>query len=147
MNVCDFIANYCNTHNINNYALRSKVITLDEFAKHHSFAPSIAFFYKLEATGEIQNVTQFGNNFITVTTNTDFFDFAKIAKISDDGTIQHASSDFIFVADTMLKIDIKQGSNALFNKIYNAQLFYMCLTILSPTQKKNQIQIDYEIEN
>ena len=54
----------------------------------------------------------------------------EIAKIKDYGTIQAAESDFVFVAENMLKIDLKTGANALFNQIYSAQLFYLYATPL-----------------
>lgn len=142
MNVFDFIKNYCETHNIKNYALRSCVLTKEDFSKNQSFAPGIAFFYKEAVSGLITNVNQLSEPFLTVQTTSEFWDFSKICKIVDNGTIQHAESDFIFICDNTMNITCIEGSTALFDTIYNAQLFYYYLTVLPSSYNEQQIKVD-----
>lgn len=129
-NLIDYIKQYCANRNIKNYDLKSRVITLKDFSKNQTFAPGIAFFYKMQVTGEITNIANIQNPFFVIKTQTDAFEFEEIAKIKDYGTIQAAESDFVFVAENMLKIFLKTGANALFNQIYSAQLFYLYATPL-----------------
>lgn len=129
-NLIDYIKQYCANRNIKNYDLKSRVITLKDFSKNQTFAPGVAFFYKMQVTGEITNIANIQNPFLVIRTQTDAFEFEEIAKIKDYGTIQAAESDFVFVAENMLKIDLKTGSNALFNQVYSAQLFYLYATPL-----------------
>lgn len=129
-NLIDYIKQYCANRNIKNYDLKSRVITLKDFSKNQTFAPGVAFFYKMQVTGEITNIANIQNPFLVIRTQTDAFEFEEIAKIKDYGTIQAAESDFVFVAENMLKIDLKTGANALFNQIYSAQLFYLYATPL-----------------
>lgn len=129
-NLIDYITKYCANRNIKNYDLKSRVITLKDFSKNQTFAPGTAFFYKMQVTGEITNIANIQNPFLVIRTQTDAFEFEEIAKIKDYGTIQAAESDFVFVAENMLKIDLKTGANALFNQVYSAQLFYLYATPL-----------------
>lgn len=129
-NLIDYIKQYCANRNIKNYDLKSRVITLKDFSKNQTFAPGTAFFYKMQVTGEITNIANIQNPFLVIKTQTDAFEFEEIAKIKDYGTIQAAESDFVFVADNMLKIDLMTGANALFHQIYSAQLFYLYATPL-----------------
>lgn len=123
--IFEYIENYCKIHGIINKSVKSKVLTKKDFAKTQTFAPGIAFFYKLSIDGEIDNVDNINNAFLTINTPTEFYNFAEIADIVDNVTLQHAQSDFIFVCDNMLEINLSEGANALFSKIYNAKLFYM----------------------
>jgi hypothetical protein len=142
MNVFDFINNYAKAHNIKNYAIKSRVLTKDDFSQKFSFAPGIAFFYKEIASGIIQNIANLTESFFTVSTPTEFFDFTKIAKIEDNGSIQHAESDFIFVADNTMTINCVEGANALFSQIYSAQLYYFYLTVLPESDDSSKVNID-----
>ena len=141
MNIFDYIKQYCEAHGIAKYEAKSRVLTKDDFAKSQSFAPGIAFFYKLSACGEIENVSNIGLSFLELTTPTEFFDFSKIAELHDCGTIQRATSEFIFVSDNMLFLNLHEGDGALFKNIANIQLFYMYVTPLESGQQQ-QIQID-----
>lgn len=125
MNVFDYIKNYCDERNITKYSCKSKVITLDEMNKNFTFSPGIAFFYHFAATGEINNIKSFGNNFFSVSTPSDFYDFAKMCSFEDSGALQKAVSDFIFVVDNTMTLKIESGVTALFQDIKSAQLFYM----------------------
>ena len=127
-NLIDYIKQYCANRNIKNYDLKSRVIKLKDFSKNQTFAPGVAFFYKMQVTGEITNIANIQNPFLVIKTQTDAFKLEEIAKIKDYGTIQAAESDFVFVAENMLKIDLKIGANALFNQVYSAQLFYLYAT-------------------
>lgn len=141
-NIFDYISQYCKAHDIPNYDAKSRVLTKDDFAKSHTFAPGIAFFYRLACCGQIENVNNIGLSFLECTTPTEFFDFSKIAELHDCGTIQKATSDFIFVSDNMLFLNLHEGDDALFKTISNIQLHYMYIMPLSGNGSTNQIQID-----
>lgn len=130
MNLFEYIKNYSKVHGIKNYSLKSKVLTKADFANTHSFAPGIAFFYRLSVCGEIDDVNNINSKFLTINTPTEFFDMSKIVDIVDNVTLQHAESNFIFVSDNMLTLELSEGANCLFSKIFNAKLFYMYLTVL-----------------
>ena len=131
--IFEYIENYCKVHGIKSKSVKSKVLTKKDFATPLTFAPGIAFFYRLSIDGEIDNVENINNAFLTINTPTEFYNFAEIADIVDNVTIQHAQSDFIFVCDNMLTINLSEGANALFSKVYNAKLFYMYVTPLPDT--------------
>ena len=144
MNVFDYIKRYCKANGIKNYALKSRVLTKDDMATPQTFAPGIAFFYRLSCCGIIENVANLGETFLDVSTLTDFYDFSKIAEIKDFGTIQQATSDFIFSSDNMLYLKFHEGDNALFNSINSIQLFYMYLSKLEDSDSKQSIEVEIE---
>lgn len=125
INVFDYIKAYCKERGITDYVTKSCVITKPEFAITHRFAPSIAFFYRVEIDGEIQSVTDLSQNMLNVDTPTNHWDFAQICTIEDNGTIQHAYSDFVFVAENMMTMNLLEGANAVFSKVYSAKMFYI----------------------
>ena len=141
-NIFDYIKQYCESHGVGRWEAKSRVLTKDDFAKSHSFAPGIAFFYRLSACGQIENVNNIGLSFLECTTPTEFFDFSKIAELHDCGTIQKATSDFIFVSDNMLFLNLHEGDGALFSSIANIQLYYMYVTELQGGRQRQQIEID-----
>lgn len=144
-NIFDYIKSYCKSNGIGDgYALKSRVLTKDHLVTPLSFAPGIAFFYRLSCSGIIENVSNIGESFLEVSTLTDFFDYSKIAEIKDFGAIQQASSDFIFVCDNMMYPKLHEGDNALFKNIFNIQLFYMFLSTAKGTGS-NQQEIEIEI--
>lgn len=145
-NIFDYIKNYCKANGIINYATKSRVLTKEDFAKPQSFAPGIAFFYRLSVCGVVESVSNLTETFLTASTPTDFFDFGKIAEIHDNGTIQSAKSDFIFVCDNTLSLNLKEGENALFSQIYNAQLFYIYVSQLETGKQQQSIEIEIERE-
>lgn len=130
MNLFDYISNYAAVHGIKNYSVKNSVLTLNDFAQQQTFAPGIAFFYKVCISGEIQDVADLSKPCMTVTTPTDFWDFGQIGIVRDDGVIQRLESDFIFVADGIMNINLPTGANALFSQVHNAQMFYCYLSIL-----------------
>lgn len=141
--IFEYIANYCKVHGIKNYSVKSKVLVKKHFANPLTFAPGIAFFYRLSIDGEIENIENINNAFLTINTPTEFFNFADIADITDNVTLQHAQSDFIFVCDNMLRINLSEGNDALFSKIYNAKLFYYYVTPLPDADGNTQnINVD-----
>lgn len=125
MNIFDYIQKYAEAHGIADYSVKSRIITLDQFATVQHFAPGVAFFHKLIITGDINDVKDLKNKLLTADTVSDFYDFAKIATVSDMGTLQKAESDFIFDCDNMLTLDLHQGEGAVFQEIYSAQLQYI----------------------
>ena len=130
LNIFDYIENYCRVHNIKAKSFKSSVLTKDKLSEKLTFAPGIAFFYKLRVTGEIQNIANFGKSFMTVDTQTDYWDFSKIGNVYDDGAIQHVESDFPFIADNMMTVNLEEGANALFQRIDSVQMFYIYVSIL-----------------
>ena len=88
LNIFDYIENYCRVHNIKAKSFKSSVLTKDKLSEKLTFAPGIAFFYKLRVTGEIQNIANFGKPFMTVDTQTDYWDFSKLGNVYDDGALQ-----------------------------------------------------------
>ena len=48
----------------------------------------------------------------------------------DDGAIQHVESDFPFIADNMMTVNLEEGANALFQRIDSVQMFYIYVSIL-----------------
>lgn len=130
LNVFDYIENYCKIHGIKAKSFKSSVLTKDKLSEPLTFAPGIAFFYKLRVTGEIQNIANFGKPFLTVDTQSDFWDFSKIGNVYDDGAIQHVESDFPFIADNMMTVKLVEGAAALFQRIDSVQMFYIYVSIL-----------------
>ena len=130
LNVFDYIENYCKVHGIKAKSFKSSVLTKDKLGEPLTFAPGIAFFYKLRVTGEIQNIANIGKPFLTVDNQTDFYDFAKIGNVYDDGAIQHVESDFPFIADNMMFVNLVEGADALFQRIDSVQMFYIYVSIL-----------------
>lgn len=145
VNVLDYIDRYCKERKFGDYVIKSNVITKPDFGIVHRFAPSIAFFYRVEIDGIIQNVTNLERNLLNVSTATDHWDFSRICTINDNGTIQHATSDFIFVADNMMNIELLEGDNAVFQTVYGARMFYISVfpeTAEKHVNDKQQIQVD-----
>ena len=145
VNVLDYIDRYCKERKFGDYVIKSNVITKPDFGIVHRFAPSIAFFYRVEIDGIIQNVSNLERNLLNVSTATDHWDFSRICTISDNGTIQHATSDFIFVADNMMNIELLEGDNAVFQTVYGARMFYISVfpeTAEKHVNDKQQIQVD-----
>lgn len=140
--VFKYIKQYCKSNNISKYALKSRVLTKDDFANAQSFAPGIAFFYRLSCSGIIENVANIGESFVEASTLNDFFDFSKIAEIKDYGTIQQATSDFIFSSDNMLWLKLHEGDNALFHTVHNIQLFYMYLSPIGEHSDERTIDVE-----
>lgn len=150
MDVFDYIRNYCAVRGITKYDCRSKVLIKDDFNATQSFAPGIAFFYRLNVTGTIDNVAAIGSRLLEVTSGSDYYDFSKIINIRDFDTIQQANADFIFTADNMLTLDLKEGVNALFSQIYTAQLFYIYVTVLERANGKSarpRTDVYVEVDN
>lgn len=140
--IFNYIKQYCKANGITNYAYKSRVLTKDDFANAQSFAPGTAFFYRLSCSGVIENVANIGESFVEASTLNDFFDFSKIAEIKDFGTIQQATSDFIFTSANMLWLNLHEGENALFNTIYNIQLFYIYLSPLDGVTDEKSIDVE-----
>lgn len=143
MNVFDYISNYCASKGIAKYEFKSKVITKEIFTNNFTFAPGIAFFYRLVASGQILNLADFNKPFLVVKTPQDYFDFAKICSYADNGNIQRAEADFIFAVNTTMKIEFSEGVNALFNQLQSAQLFYIyVMPVKDATKTDTVMKID-----
>lgn len=144
MNVFDYIKAYCKIRNIQNYSVKSKVLTLDDMNKNFTFAPGVAFFYRFTCTGEILNSSDFGKPFLRVNTPSDFYDFAKICCFEDSGTLQKAYADFIFSVENTMSLTLESGANALFQSIKTAQLYYIYLNILPASELRQQARKEKE---
>ncbi len=129
LDVLKYIEKYAENHNIIDYSLKHRVLSLKDFNTQQSFAPGIGFFYNLKVCGEISDVNNITNPFLFVSTPTEFLNFADIATIKDYGTIQVAESNLIITAESMLTVKYQQGANCLFNKIHTAQFMYLYMTI------------------
>lgn len=138
LSVFDYITNYCAIHGIKRYSLKSAVITLSDFSQQQTFAPGVAFFYKVLVSGEIQNIANMSLPSLTIKTPTDYWDFSRIGIVRDDGVLQRLDSDFVFTADGIMNIDLQSGANALFSQIFSAQLFYIYLSILPEDKSEAQ---------
>lgn len=147
MNVFDYIENYCKVHNIKYKSFKSKVLTKDDLASDQTFAPGVAFFYRQRVVGEITDITNLGKPLFIVNTPTDFIDFSKVVSVFDDGALQRAESDFLFVADSTMRVQLSEGANALFNSVNTVQLFYIYVSILPEpeSEKSNENKRIYDI--
>lgn len=146
MDVFDYIRNYCAVRGITKYDFRSKVLTKDDFNATRTFAPGIAFFYRLSITGTIDNIADINNRVLEVSTGSDFYDFSKIVNVKDFDTVQQANADFVFAADNMLTTVLKEGVNALFSQIFTAQLFYIYVTVLERADGNARPRTDVYVE-
>lgn len=147
LNVFDYIENYCKVHGITAKSFKSCVLTKDKLSDRQTFAPGIAFFYRTRVTGTIDNIADLDKDFLIVQTPTDIWDFAKIGDVHDDGALQRVESDFIFIADNTMTIDLKEGVNCLFSNIKTVQMFYIYVSILpdSTTAQDNARVYDIQI--
>lgn len=127
MNVYDYIKNYAAAHGIKNYALKSKYITKADAANTLKLSGGVAFFYRFHAEGDINNVNDLGKLFLQVSTP-EFFDLSPVVEVSDFGTVQKVSTDFIISADNTVNFTLYEGTvNAMFSTIYNFCALYMLL--------------------
>lgn len=145
LNVFDYIENYCKVHNITAKSFKSCVLTKDNVNDALTFAPGIAFFYRIRAVGEIHNIANINKPFMLVQTPTDVWDFAKIGSIYDDGEVQRVESDFIFSADNTMKVTLNEGENSLFDSINTLQMFYIYVSILPDDTKAKDNSKVYDI--
>lgn len=142
--IIDYINAYCKAHKIATYTLKNKVYTLDDISGVKTYSPGIAFFYKLCASGVINNITDLTNSFLTASSTDNFIDFAKIAVIKDCNNVQQVESSYIFDCNNMITFDLKIGQNALFSQLFTMQLYYLILTPTSfiNSEKKDAKQND-----
>ena len=146
-NVFDYIENYCKVHNIKTKSFKSCVLTKDKLSERQTFAPGIAFFYRTRVTGVIQDISDLDKDFMIVQTPTDIWDFAKIGDVHDDGVLQRVESDFIFIADNTMTVNLQEGLNCLFSQINTVQMFYIYVSILpdAPNARDNAHVYDVQI--
>lgn len=146
-NVFDYIENYCKVHNIKNKSFKSCVLTKDKLSERQTFAPGIAFFYRTRVTGVIQDISDLDKDFMIVQTPSDIWDFAKIGDVHDDGVLQRVESDFIFIADNTMTVNLQEGLNCLFSQINTVQMFYIYVSILpdAPDAQDNARIYDVQI--
>lgn len=144
LNVFDYIENYCKVHGIKTKSFKSCVLTKDNLSAQQTFAPGIAFFYRTRVTGSINNIADLSKYFMIVKTPTDIWDFGKIGDVHDDGALQRVESDFIFVADNTMTVDLQEGANCLFANINTVQMFYIYVSIL-PDAPEDKARV-YDIQ-
>lgn len=147
VNVFDYIENYCKVHGITAKSFKSCVLTKDKLSARQTFAPGIAFFYRTRVTGTINNIADLDKDCLIVQTPTDIWDFAKIGDVHDDGVLQRVESDFIFIADNTMTINLSEGANCLFSQINTVQMFYIYVSILpDETATENDNKRVYDIQ-
>jgi hypothetical protein len=131
MNVYDYIKQYAKANGIKNYALKCKYLTKSDMANTLHLSGGVAFFYRIIAEGEIISTADIAKSFLQVSTP-EFWDLSPVVEITDFGTIQKVSTDFIFSADNMVNFTLFEGtSNAMFNSITNLCILYMQLIPLN----------------
>lgn len=147
LNVFDYIENYCKVHDIKTKSFKSCVLTKDKLSDRQTFAPGIAFFYRTRVTGTIDNIADLDKDFMIVQTPTDIWDFSKIGDVHDDGALQRVESDFVFIADNTMTVDLKEGLNCLFSQINTVQMFYIYVSILpdDPDAQDNARVYDIQV--
>ena len=149
MNVYDYIKNYAKFHNIENYDLKSKFFTKNMISETLLFSGGVAFFYKLFAEGEITATANLQKKFLEIETPTDWWDLSPVVEITDFGSLQKVSTDFIFTADNTLDFKLFEGTeDAMFAKINNFCAQYIYLTPLPEKEKGNsnskiKVKVDY----
>ena len=135
MNVYDYIKNYAKTHSIKNYALKCKYVTKADIAQTLQLSGGVAFFYRIIAEGEIANVADLAKSFLQVSTP-EFWDLSPVVEVTDYGTIQKVSTDFIFTADNTVNFTLYEGTaNAMFQTISNFCAIYMLLIPMDENNK------------
>lgn len=131
MNVYDYIKNYAKAHGIKDYALKCKYITKADAGKTLQLSGGVAFFYRIIAEGEIANVADLAKSFLQVSTP-EFWDLSPVVEVTDFGTIQKVSTDFIFSADNTVNFTLYEGTaDAMFQTISNFCAIYMLLIPLN----------------
>lgn len=148
LNIIDYIKNYCEVHNIENYAIRNNVLTIDDINKDFTFSPNIAFFYKFSATGLIENVTDLQKEFFRIETPTDIFDFAKLINVKDFNSVQTVESDFVFTVNNTMKLNYNFTNN-IFKNLYTFQLYYITVSKHVSKQDSNcrNREVEVKIKN
>lgn len=135
MNVYDYIKQYAKANGIKNYALKCKFLTKADMADTLQLSGGPAFFYRIVAEGEILSTADIAKSFLQVSTP-EFWDLSPVVEITDFGTIQKVSTDFIFSADNLVNFTLYEGtSNAMFNSITNLCIMYMQLIPLNDDGK------------
>ena len=131
MNVYDYIKQYTKANGIKNYALKCKYLTKADISDTLHLSGCVAFFYRIIAEGEILSTADIAKSFLQVSTP-EFWDLSPVVEITDFGTIQKVSTDFIFSADNMVNFTLFEGtSNAMFSQITNLCILYMQLIPLN----------------
>lgn len=135
MNVYDYIKNYAKTHGIKNYALKSKFVTKADAAKPLYLSGGVAFFYRVMAEGEIVNVADISKTFLQVSTP-EFWDLSPVVEVTDFGSLQKVSTNFIFTSDNTVNFTLYEGTaDAMFRTISNFCASYMLLIPLNEENK------------
>lgn len=133
MNVYDYIKQYAQAHGIKNYALKCKYITKADVAQTLQLSGGVAFFYRIIAEGQIANINDIAKTFLQISTP-EYFDLSSVVEVTDFGSIQKVSTDFIFSADNTVNFTLYEGTaNAMFQSITNFCALYMYLIPLTET--------------
>lgn len=146
MNVYDYIKNYAKTHGIKNYALKSKLVTKADAAKPLHLSGGVAFFYRVMAEGEIVNVADISKTFLQVSTP-EFWDLSPVVEVTDFGSLQKVSTNFIFTSDNTVNFTLYEGTaDAMFKTISNFCALYMLLIPLNeenkPIKKGTEVNVN-----
>lgn len=143
------IENWAKVHGVKAYTLRHETLNAAQMQGRLVCAPGCVFFYKFEADGLIDNVSDLNKPLCTIKTHDDFLDVGAITMRSDGGTIQHAETNFVLTSDseafiTLHRNDPEQSEKtAQFATIYNAALHYVKLTPLDGEfDNKREIKVE-----
>ena len=150
MDLLRYIKLYAKNHNIERYALKSKVLYKSDLANPVPMSGGVGFFYDIYAIGQIANYADLSKFFLIGQTNTDFWDFTKIVKIQDFNTVQAVNSDFIFTVENEVRFNLYEGTaDAMFQSIINVALKYMYLTPVigngaSDGDERHQVNLKFD---
>lgn len=128
------IENWAKVHGVKSYTLRHETLIKPQLNGRLICSPGCVFFYKFEAEGEINNITDLQKPLLQIKTHDDFLDLGQMVMHRDGGTLQHVESNFVFTSDSEAYLNLvanEEGSTettSQFANIYNACLHYIKLT-------------------
>lgn len=131
MNIFDYIEEYAKNQGYGEkYILKNKFFSKADMNQQQQMSGGVAFFYKIDILGEIADISNVADTYgsITFDSPTDFYNLGNILTIKDYGSLQLATTDFIFTADNLCTFNLREGANCLFSKIYKTAVHYMYLT-------------------
>lgn len=128
MNVFDYIKNYAKWHGIKDYKLITKILNKGQLSQVLTLTNNVAFFFKIFAEGEIQQVSDLTKDFLSIVTPSEIWDLSPVIEIADFSTLQKVTTDFIFAAENSVSFELSEGtSNSMFSSITNFCAQYILL--------------------
>lgn len=122
------IENWAQQNGCDCYEMATGYLSKDEILKGSwNFKNAVVFIYGFSATGVIVDTDKLTQPLLTVETPEHTIQYHKIATVTDNGTIQQASSNFCYRVENSLKLELSEGAYAMFAKIYSCNLQYVVL--------------------